>query len=48
MSKTVLSFGIWQFAGCAALAAVNLLAATVIPVILMSRSTPKEILSANE
>lgn len=48
ISKTVLSFGIWQFAGCAALAALNLLAATVIPVILMHRSTPKEILSANE
>lgn len=48
LKNTVFEFGLWQLVFCVGLIALNLIISMMIPVILMRRNTPKEILTNNE
>lgn len=48
LKNTVFDFGLWQFVFCTGLIALNIIISMIIPVILMRRNTPKEILTNNE
>lgn len=48
LKNTVFEFGLWQLVLCAGIIALNLIISMIIPVILMRKNTPKEILTNNE
>ncbi len=47
LSSTVVSLGKWQFIGCLFIVVITLIAALIMPVLIIGRSTPREIIKAS-
>ncbi len=47
LSNTVVTFGSWQLIGCLCIAVITLIIALIMPVLIIGKSTPREIIKAN-
>ena len=48
LTTTVISMGLWQFVACLVIIIIYLVCSFVMPIVIMSRNTPKEILTSSE
>ncbi len=46
LSNTVVTFGKWQLIGCLCIAVITLIVALIMPVLIIGKSTPREIIKA--
>lgn len=46
LNNTVVTFGKWQLIGCLCIAVITLIVALIMPVLIIGRSTPREIIKA--
>ncbi len=47
LRNTVVSFGSWQLIGCLCIVIITLIAALIMPALIIGRSTPREIMKSN-
>ena len=48
LSETVIEFGLWQAVACVAVLVLNLITSVIMPIIIIGKTQPREIIKSNE
>ena len=48
LAETVIEFGLWQAVACAAVLVLNLITSVIMPIIIIGKTQPREIIKSNE